>query len=473
VVSRLLAAAGEVSIHDPSYEGNIGSYASEARKLSTRSRASNEREGLQAPSADGKHSLRRVLDATIAPWCCERFELPSRGGRIVPMEGLRGLSVLLVFLVHFHALFSTLAPRESLSFLLSEFGGAIGNAGVDLFFVISGYLIYRAVFNKRVRLLRFLSRRVRRIYPTFLCVFTIYLIGAAVMPTEARVPWSSIGLIPYLAENLLLLPGLLPIVPLITVAWSLSYEFFYYITMPILVTLLEVREWPRSRRVAAFLLLASSHAVLAGLGVIGHLRLSMFVVGMLLYEAIESGAFDRWLGTVGERLSLVGFSLGLLAIGWLTMDRPEHRVLPSRASVLDVYRFVILSGTTFALLLYSFRFDGLVRNFFSFAPMRWLGNMSYSYYLIHGLTLRVLCTVLQQAGWLSGKSLIMFWSLLFAGVITTCAVSALLFLLVERPFSLVIAAPAGEQIMSPGTGLVERRNSDKNATTRLHRGATI
>jgi peptidoglycan/LPS O-acetylase OafA/YrhL len=130
--------------------------------------------------------------------------------------------------------------------------------------------------------------------------------------------------------------------------------------------------------------------VLASFEVIGHLRLSMFIVGMLLYEAIESGAFDFRLGTVGERVVLVGFFLGLLGIGCLMIDRPEHRMLSGRACVLDVYRFVILSGISFALMLYAFRFNGLVSNFFSLAPMRWLGNMSYSYYLIHGLTLRVL-----------------------------------------------------------------------------------
>jgi peptidoglycan/LPS O-acetylase OafA/YrhL len=80
--------------------------------------------------------------------------------------------------------------------------------------------------------------------------------------------------------------------------------------------------------------------------------------------------------------------------------------------------------------------------------------MSYSYYLIHGLTLRVLWTLLERAGWLSGNSLILFWALLPVGSMATCAVSAVLFLLVERRFSLVIAAQTHAEVLSPRTAVL-------------------
>ena len=118
-------------------------------------------------------------------WCYQSFDL-STDGRIMPMEGLRGLAVLLVFLVHNDALFSTLAPRESLTYHLSRFGSAIGNVGVDLFFVISGYLIYGAVLKKNDHIIHFLRRRVQRIYPTFLCVFALYFAGALTLPDAGK-----------------------------------------------------------------------------------------------------------------------------------------------------------------------------------------------------------------------------------------------------------------------------------------------
>src|SRR6266851_4703851 len=65
------------------------------------------------------------------------YETESGASRIVPMEGVRGWAVLLVFFVHFHGAFH-------------------------------GYLIYGAVVRPRFNYARFMRRRVQRLYPTFL-----------------------------------------------------------------------------------------------------------------------------------------------------------------------------------------------------------------------------------------------------------------------------------------------------------------
>lgn len=63
----------------------------------------------------------------------------------------------------------------------------------------------------------FMARRIRRIYPAFLMVFAVYCALSFVFPRESRIPHDApLG---YLAANLLL-PGLFPIRPMITVAWS-------------------------------------------------------------------------------------------------------------------------------------------------------------------------------------------------------------------------------------------------------------
>jgi peptidoglycan/LPS O-acetylase OafA/YrhL len=74
---------------------------------------------------------------------------------------------------------------------------------------------------------------------------------------------------------------------------------------------------------------------------------------------------------------------------------------------------------------------------FSWTPLRWLGNMSYSYYLIHGLALKagflaLAVVIAKQAthgwGW--------FWLMLPLMFALSIVPSAMLFLFVERPFSL-------------------------------------
>ena len=77
-------------------------------------------------------------------WLSQQFELSRGGGadNVRPMEGLRGFAVFLVFLVHYVTL---VKPWVTANPILLDFSSklhSIGNAGVDLFFVLSGYLIY-------------------------------------------------------------------------------------------------------------------------------------------------------------------------------------------------------------------------------------------------------------------------------------------------------------------------------------------
>ena len=90
-----------------------------------------------------------------------------------------GYAGLLVFLVHHHTLFGGYLPPAGLVFKTSAFLHTIGNSGVDLFFVLSGYLVYGQIIRKPLSYWTFLRRRVARIYPAFLAVFVVYLCLAA------------------------------------------------------------------------------------------------------------------------------------------------------------------------------------------------------------------------------------------------------------------------------------------------------
>jgi peptidoglycan/LPS O-acetylase OafA/YrhL len=372
------------------------------------------------------------------PWrfAVRNFQPADASSRIVPMEGLRGFAVLLVFLVHWHTLFSQYAGPASLTWRLSEFGFAIGNAGVDLFFVLSGSLIYGAVLRRKIDITKFLGRRVTRIYPTFLAVFALYLSLMLFIPSTAKVEFNKPGSFLYILENLLFLPGIFSIEPMIAVAWSLSYEFFFYITMPVVVAVLGMRRWSAGRRVSFLCAVTFTYLGLVGLGIAPHVRLLMFVAGMLLYEAMKAGIFDRFLGRAGELAATAAFIASLYVTGVIQLRPNAIAFVPALMSWLPVLRFVLLSATSFVLILYAFRFPGFLGRLFSLAPMRWIGNMSYSYYLVHGLALHGLGLVVAAIVPPSSGSVSWFWALLPAGLMATLAVSAVLFLVVEKPISL-------------------------------------
>jgi peptidoglycan/LPS O-acetylase OafA/YrhL len=183
-----------------------------------------------------------------------QFELARSGDspNLRSMEGMRGFAVFLVFLTHFVTLYSPWVTKGSPLAMLAETLHTVGNVGVDLFFVLSGYLIYRSIIGRSQHFVRFFRRRIARIYPAFLAVFALYLIISFVRPTESKIVGSGWDAWVYVLENLLLLPGLFPIVPVITVAWSLSYEMMYYLAIPILVALFAMRQRSRRWRVLFF-----------------------------------------------------------------------------------------------------------------------------------------------------------------------------------------------------------------------------
>src|ERR1041385_8351645 len=135
----------------------------------------------------------------LLSWLRAAYESDNDPSRLIPMEGLRGLAVLLVFFVHFHGLFGSYLAQGSTLFNVSRFGGLIGHSGVDLFFVISGYLIYGYLLRRPITYSRFMRRRVERIFPAFLCVFVIYLVLSVVFPSQNKIHGPVLAKLVYIA----------------------------------------------------------------------------------------------------------------------------------------------------------------------------------------------------------------------------------------------------------------------------------
>lgn len=339
------------------------------------------------------------------------------GRQIAAMEGIRGLAVFLVFLVHYVSMTEPWLRPGTAMWNLARVIHSAGNAGVDLFFVLSGYLIYGTLIRKPRPMLAYFRRRIERIYPAFLAVFIVYVVLSFVFPGENKIPTGSLSAATtYLLANLLLLPGLFPIEPMITVSWSLSYEAFYYLCIPWLIGALGLRQWTSLGRLWFF---AGASACIIGYGALvgfPHVRLVMFIAGIMLFEIVGNHAPPRI-----DRLGVLALVLGLML-----------------ASQFEGATRIAVLFVSLALLCYAaFQGDGLARRWFSMTPIRWLGNMSYSYYLIHGLSLKamfmLLATKIRPTGNWDG---IEFFGVLPFAFALTLIPSFMLFVMVERPISL-------------------------------------
>jgi exopolysaccharide production protein ExoZ len=348
------------------------------------------------------------------------------------MEGMRGFAALLVFSVHFHSLFEKFIADRWV-YIITKFAASIGHVGVDLFFVLSGFLIYGIILRPQFHFFKYLLRRIRRLYPVFIFVLTIYVILSFAFPEQSKLPDSLKSIFAYLLANLAMLPGMTSIKPIITVAWSLSYEWFLYLMLPMLVSGLAIRKWKHYWRVVFFIMVVSFYSVACSLGIGHHPRLILFAAGMLIWEFRKSNSMLFRLPKWGEPVASISFIVVLVLIGVSKLNSGPVELILSR---VPGFYSPLLFITLFFLVSYGLFVKGTLCSFFSWTPLRWVGNMSYSYYLIHGLTLQGLNLMLSMLfPGLRLYSFMLFVTLL-VGLTATIAVSCILYLLIEKPLSI-------------------------------------
>ncbi|HMF54934.1 MAG TPA: acyltransferase [Pyrinomonadaceae bacterium] len=369
------------------------------------------------------------------------YELDSTGAkRSLQMEGVRGFAVLLVFFVHYHALFKPWMSEGSFTFALSDFLWSIGHTGVDLFFVLSGYLIYGLVIKRRNSYPSFIKRRILRIYPVFLCVLAIYIALSLLFPSENKIPAGAGAAGYYILQNVLLLPGMISVQPIITVSWSLSYEFFFYLFIPALVALLAMRRWTPALRVLFFLTLAVVYAWHCFASGDERIRLIMFISGILLFEAMHSYNLGERVKPLTDYLVIAALALTFLMVYVLTGQQGTLSSLPNSDGFKEMYRTLVLFGSFGLLVLTCLSSNALLGKIFSWTPLRWLGNMSYSYYLIHGLTLKGIALVAHKIVPSSDSGVMAFLFGLPPAFGLTLISATLLFIIVEKRFSIPTGA---------------------------------
>jgi peptidoglycan/LPS O-acetylase OafA/YrhL len=171
---------------------------------------------------------------------------PSHAGRLPGLDGLRAISVALV--VTWHVAMNGLAHDAVLG---QVWRFDIGNLGVRVFFVLSGFLITTLLLEEhavhgRISLARFYFRRTLRIMPA-------YYVFLGAMAISAAVGWITVAPAAFL-HAAAYLTNYLSSAWWIGHSWSLSVEEQFYLLWPGTLVLLGIR---RGFRVAAVMLLAA------------------------------------------------------------------------------------------------------------------------------------------------------------------------------------------------------------------------
>lgn len=385
---------------------------------------------LESPLVKSLYSLTRSAASIVAAGARELRHPPR--GNVAALDALRGIAILLVVFHHWaikeyaHAGGLASPAQDNIVFYY-------GWTGVDLFFVLSGFLIGRQLWREweetgDVRIGRFLLRRGLRIWPIYFAILAFYaLFSASIHP--AWPDWTFLSNYNY---------------GQFTRGWSLSTEEQFYIAVPLLLLL--------TRRRLSLL----GHAwLLLGIEVL------VLVNRSLLIQRIVAGGGS--LTSPPRQLTdpfhvhmeglLVGLLIALVAVARPRLVRPD--VSPRGISWVGLAVMLGAAATGFALrwidgdlfpyVALALIYGGVTywalrdRSWLS-APLRlplWypLSRLSYSIYLNHWwLWPRSNEWVVRGMQGITANTTIVFFGSMLLGTLISALLAVVMFVTVEYPF---------------------------------------
>lgn len=349
---------------------------------------------------------------------------------LVSLQYLRAIAAFMV--VYFHAVLQLrLFAGGRTAFPL------IGSGGVDIFFVLSGFMMWFAVEGRATKPGEFLRRRIVRVAPLYWLVTLAALAVAGVAPALLRSTvfdpahaLASIAFVPWRNPGLAALGATETIVPVVVPGWTLNFEMMFYLLFGMTLAA------PKRLRIP----------------VLGMLLLGLFVASRLASVAVPAFGFYH-------RDILFEFMIGAM-LGAMGLHR--RPLSGGIACCIAIAGFAILLGLELAgippvprLFLYGVpatmillaalhaEASGSVAHV---SVLNALGDASFSIYLTHGFVLAALRIVAVRLG-LGGDTVSFQAGFILTAIAATAAVGLAICRIVEQPLIRIV-----NRLTSPGHG---------------------
>jgi len=279
------------------------------------------------------------------------------------LQALRGIAALLVLMHHSLPHFKAMGLSNS----VFEFVATHGNIGVDIFFVISGYVMAKTTSNSDHGFdisFHFISKRFARIYlgywPIFFLALIIYHFHSPDYLLDKQVFQSSVLLIIGNYSELVITP-----------AWSLTYELYFYLVIGLVLTSRLLKPLPVFLFISSLIILKSIFTQLGNSNVLDFFfspYIFEFILGYLIFYYWQYISAKKWL-VVSLLIGIVSLSIGVQ----LGNDYGYLRFATlGTFSVCLVWFMVLLEANDLIV------FRGLIKK---------VGDSSYTLYLLHTLLL--------------------------------------------------------------------------------------
>jgi peptidoglycan/LPS O-acetylase OafA/YrhL len=312
---------------------------------------------------------------------------PRLRGHIPALDGVRGLAILMVLALHF---VGDTVPTNTFEAWVTNVCG-FGKFGVDLFFVLSGFLITGILIDAKERhgyFRNFYMRRALRIFPLYYGVLTLVFVVAPAIPwlqssafetLRANQAWAWFYGVNILAS----IRGAFGGLPYLDHFWSLAVEEHFYLFWPLVV-------WFTPRRALVFVSLGLAVASMAARAALAsHLNATaIYTLTPFRLDALCLGGFfaararaPRGLVTLGRASIPMALAAIVVLFGSYGYSR-YHR--SSWAEIHEVRNtmIVVVLGATLLLALTA-EAETAVARIFRGSAMRFLGKYSYGLYVFH------------------------------------------------------------------------------------------
>lgn len=363
--------------------------------------------------------------------------MPISEKRLLELDGLRGIAILLVLIWHFTGML--VDPSQGTAQYLAWRYLIFGQSGVDLFFVLSGFLIIGILIDNRESpnyFKTFYARRALRILPPYLILVAAFWLcidvtgGRLAYYFDRQLPlWSLLTFTQNWAMSSIDSFGAMSIGG----TWSLAIEEQFYLFAPALILLLPRRLLPKTlvaigvasiaARSACFYLYPE-HVLVPYVGTM--FRLDGLCVGGLIAIAYRNAAV--WMAIILRRRALLGALCALIAIipayTWFLRSNFDHL---AEYHFGHAYLSLLYGASLMSILVWS---STLATSWLRSKVLTGTGTISYALYLFHPSFKGMFFVVARRGEQLTAPIDI---ALLSAAFVSTFVFCALLYRYVERP----------------------------------------